>query len=284
MIQHRSHWPSDLHHLLAWVLSVETARQHYPETCLVTDDAGARMLVEGLGLPFTYVSIELNRLAQYDPEWWALGKIYAYHLQTEPFIHIDSDVFLWKRLTSRIERADVFAQCPEPFESFTFYRPEQIEQLLLRAPDGWLPDAWLWYRHMHKRYGACCGVFGGQHIQFIKQYAEASLRLISDPRNQKALQTLSDKHIHMIAVEQYSMTASVEYHNARAEVSSDRITLEYLFKSMDDAWNPEYASEVGFTHLVSGSKLNPLFAGRLENRVRQDYPEYYERCIKFINA
>jgi hypothetical protein len=39
-------WPSEKHHLCSWVLSVETARQHYPDTWLVTDNAGARMLMD----------------------------------------------------------------------------------------------------------------------------------------------------------------------------------------------------------------------------------------------
>jgi hypothetical protein len=95
---------------------------------LVTDDAGARMLVDGLGLQFTRVSTELNALAKHDPDWWNLGKIHAYHLQMEPFVHIDSDVFLWKRLPPRLEHADVFAQNPNmifPRESGLDHNPVQ---------------------------------------------------------------------------------------------------------------------------------------------------------------
>jgi hypothetical protein len=137
----RSSWLSDKHHWLAWGLSVETAKQHYPETWLVTDDAGARMLVDGLGLQFTRVSTDLNALAQHDPDWWALGKICAHRLQTEPFVHLDTDVFLWKRLPQRLESADVFAQNPEPIWSGTpYYQPERLERVLGPASGGWLPD------------------------------------------------------------------------------------------------------------------------------------------------
>ena len=51
------------------------ARRHYPTTCLVTDDEGARLLIDGLRLPFARVSTALNALRDEDPEWWALGKI-----------------------------------------------------------------------------------------------------------------------------------------------------------------------------------------------------------------
>ena len=46
-------WKSEKHHLLAWILSVETARKHYPETVLHTDDDGANLFLNGLGLEFT---------------------------------------------------------------------------------------------------------------------------------------------------------------------------------------------------------------------------------------
>src|SRR5690349_4701476 len=100
---HRHLWTSPLHHLLAWVLSVETARAHYPRTALFTDEEGARLLIDGLKLEFTTVSTELARLQGESPDWWTLGKLWTYRAQSEPFIHIDSDVFLWKRLPPALE-------------------------------------------------------------------------------------------------------------------------------------------------------------------------------------
>src|SRR5262245_39114277 len=83
--ERQSSWAHDWYHWLAWGLSVYAARQHYPDTYLVTDDAGARVLVDRLQLPFAEVSTALNALADEDPGWWALGKIAAYSLQQVPF-------------------------------------------------------------------------------------------------------------------------------------------------------------------------------------------------------
>src|SRR5438105_88271 len=91
-------WHHELHHWLAWGLSLRLASRHYPETWLYTDDAGARILIEELNLPFTHVSTVLNKIEDEDPEWWALGKIEAYRRHQDPFVHIDTDVFLWNRL------------------------------------------------------------------------------------------------------------------------------------------------------------------------------------------
>jgi hypothetical protein len=173
--QRRHSWPSERHHLFAWVLYVETARRHYPDTWLVTNDGGASVLVDQLGLPFTHVSTTLNALAHHDPEWWALDKIYAYRMQEQPFVHIDSDVFLWKPLPERLERADVFAQNPEPLSWNTSYDPERLEHAIQGTAGGWLPDEWQWYRRARDRRAECCGIFGGNRIDFINRFAEASI-------------------------------------------------------------------------------------------------------------
>lgn len=120
--QRRSGWASELHHWLAWILSVETARQHYPDTWLYTDDAGAEILVGQLGLPFVHVSTALNALASCDPDWWALGKVYTYSLQTAPFVHIDADVFLWKLLPERLSHISL-RRTPQPGTGSVSCRP-----------------------------------------------------------------------------------------------------------------------------------------------------------------
>jgi hypothetical protein len=278
--QRRLHWPSERHYLFAWVLSVETARRHYPDTWLITDDAGARLLVDRLGLRFARVSTDLNALAHHDPEWWALGKVYAYRMQTEPFIHIDSDVFLWKPLPGRLECADVFAQNPEPLASFTHYQPERLEQAIGRARNGWLPEEWRWYARARERRGECCGIFGGNRIDFINRFATASLRLLEEPANHHALEPLHDKHILMVVIEQYLLSAFVEYHKAATALPAGSVRIEYLFDTVAGLWNPDSTVRAGFTHLIADTKQNPLFAHRLESRVRRDYPQQYQQCLK----
>jgi hypothetical protein len=62
-------WLTERHHLMAWVLSLETSKKQYRETVLVTNEEGARLLVDGLGLEFTSVLTELKALRDADPDW-----------------------------------------------------------------------------------------------------------------------------------------------------------------------------------------------------------------------
>ena len=175
-------WSSDKHHLLSWVLSTETARRHYGRLVLITDSAGARMLVDGIGLAFDEVHTTLDAIAGADPGW------------------------------------PVFAQNAEPFvPGQSFYQPEAVESALSVAPQGWLPSEWLWYRH----YGAdsrgeCCGVLGGTHVDFIRHYAAQAIRMIDEPGNQHALEALTNKQVHTCLLEQYLLAACIEYHRAHA--------------------------------------------------------------------
>jgi hypothetical protein len=88
-------WKELKSYLFSWILSLELAKRHYPDTMLVTDDQGRRILVDGLGLQFGNISTELNSLIGHDSGWWNTGKLFAYRLLKVPFLHLDSDVFLW---------------------------------------------------------------------------------------------------------------------------------------------------------------------------------------------
>lgn len=277
-------WGSEKSHLLAWVLSFETARQHYPETTLVTDDAGARILLDGLGLEFDTVSLKLNELRGCDPSWWSAGKLVAIAEQDEPFVHIDADVFLWAPLPAELTAAPVFAQNPEPFTGGgSYYRPEVFEIALAGRAGAWLPEEWGW----HGTFGAiprgeCCGIVGGTRLDFLHHYARQGLRLLNDPGNWSGLDTLLDRPPLTITVEQYLLSACVEHHRSKPGSPYRGVRLAYLFDSWAEAADEAQAAQVGFTHLIADTKREPDNAERLDRRVRQDYPERYERCLKHL--
>jgi hypothetical protein len=261
---------------------VESARRHYPETALFTDDDGAAMLLDGIGLRFDHLSLELNALRDHDPEWWALGKIMTYRAQREPFIHIDNDVFLWKRLPERMERAPVCAQNPEYFmEGASYYKPELLEHALLGDGGGWLPEEWRWYRSMGGVQRAeSCGIVGGNNTGFISYYADQAIRMVEHPDNARGWERLANRSEHNVLIEQYFLAACIEHQRHHAPPEGD-IGIEYLFNSLDDAFVPMRASQAGYTHLIADSKKSAELAERLERRVARDYPELYERCVAF---
>ena len=276
---HHRVWASDRHHLLAWILSTQTAGRYYRPLVLYTDDDGARMLVDGLGLEFDEVHTTLNALSHHDADWWAIGKLYAYRSEREPFVHLDNDVFLWKRLPETVESAAVLAQNPEFFlAGQSYYQPEVFEDVLEGRADTWLPVEWRWYRSSGTDLRAeCCGVFGGQRIDFIHHYASQAIKIVEHPANRRALQSLDNKIGHNVLFEQFFLGACIEYHSRQSSSPYRDIAVEHVFPSIDDAFDPAIAGEIGYTHLIADAKQNPDLAERLERRVARDYPAHYHR-------
>lgn len=277
-------WQSQENFLLSWVLSVESARKHYPRTCFCGDSTSAALLVDGLGLQFDEVQLALDDLVDADPHWWALGKLYAYLAQDEPFVHIENDSFLWKRLPAHVEAAPVFAQNPEYFLSGLSreYLLDTIEEALCADEACWLPPEWPWARRIYADHQRAigCGIFGGRHIGFIHHYAATVIRFVQEPANQRALSGLSQRFLHMLSAEQFVLGACVDYHRHSPCSQFQGVAIEFLFTSLNEALRP--LNDVGYTHLIGPAKHNPRIAKRIAERVAQDYPEQYKRCQSFV--
>jgi len=269
----RQAWRSERHHWLSWILSVETARKHYPQTHLVTDGPGAEVLVEKIGLRFDSVSTQLDGLERFDPRWWALGKLHAYRAQQEPFAHIDADVYLWKPLPERLEQSAVFGQSPDPVER-PWYDLEKFKRL---ADNGaWIPKELAWSMDTGQPdYAVGCGIMGGSDVELIQHYAGTAIRLVEEKPNEELWQAEEPDNL---LVEQFFLSACVEHQRQNPGAAAVPPSIGYLFANSQEPYDPQAASRAGYTHLISGAKQNLYLLDLLERRVRKDYPELYRRC------
>lgn len=276
-------WCKPLHHLLAWGLSLQSAARHYPETVLITDRPGKKLLVDQLGLEFAEVSTELERLNDVDVGWWALGKLVAYSLQDRPFVHLDSDVFLWKRLPDYLLNSSVFTQYPEGFyDKDPHYRPQDIEWAFGQEGTR-LPREWEWTRSTRRHFPAeNCGVLGGSDGAFVRYYAQTALDLALHPQNAAAWSRLHDKRCYNVVLEQFFLSACAEFHQSDVTSPFHTVRIDHLFRTWEVAFDPNYAARVGFTHLVAGAKSHAAVGKRLEDRVRRDNPTYFRRCEQLL--
>ena len=277
-------WRSAKHHLLAWWLSLHTAGQHYPESVLITDREGKRLLVDELRLPFTQVSTELETLAGAHPDWWCLGKLLAYSLQDRPFVHIDTDVFLWKPLPPSLLEAPVFVQCRDHFTPTDWcYRPRDVEQAFAKEKLT-LPKEWEYVQSRDSNLTAeNCGILGGTNTSFLRYYAKLALNLILRPRHKAAWSRLPDKKPYTIVLEQFLLSACVEYHRHHPRSPYRGVEIKHLFHSWDQAYDPNEAARLGYTHLIAGAKTYPAIAKRLEDRVSREDPAYVRLCDRLLS-
>lgn len=270
-------WCKPLHHLLAWGLSLSAARRHYPDTALVTDLAGKKLLVDMLGLQFSAVSTELERLNAADPDWWALGKLITYSIQDAAFVHIDADVFLWKPLPTAVVNAPVLAQCPEYFGSKYDASMRDIDDAFAACGSA-LPVEWEWAMSKEDTLlcQANCGIVGGCNVDFLRYFGRTAAELVLRPPSAQALARITNKS--NTALEQFFLNACVDFHRHHPKSPYRGVHLKYLFPSWEDASNPNAAARAGYTHLQFIAKSNPAVGKRIEERVRREDPGFLRHC------
>jgi hypothetical protein len=272
---HKARWTIPLHHLVSWTLSVSLARQWFSRLVLYTDSEGARLLVDALGLPFDEVHCLLDRIPASRSHWWALGKLYAYRAHERPFVHIDSDVYLWRALPSTLLASPVLAQNPErfPFEG-SYYAPAEVVKSV-RNGNGWLPEELEWYAGLGGNEACCCGILGTTRVDFIAEYADRAIALVE--RNTSAWTLLPPEIEPNVVVEQYLLSAFY-YFQCRTQRCSD-IEIGYLFSTESDAYDQHKTSAAGYTHLMAAAKEDPHVTSRLVRRVETDCP-YFHHAVE----
>jgi hypothetical protein len=243
------------------------------------------LLVERLGLHFGSVSTALSGLDGADARWWVLGKLHTYRQQREPFVHFDNDVFLWKPLPQRLLEAPVIGQNPEhfAFDDEGWYRPVHLQRAIASV-HGWAPEEWLSFLGSRGAWSVCCGILGGTATGFISHYADQAIQMVCHPSNQAAWTNMGDVVNDNILVEQYFLAACLDFHVGRSTSRFWNSEIRYLFPSTAHAFNEAHARLAGYTHLIGGAKRNRLVLRRLEERVRHEYPEKYERCVRQANG
>lgn len=146
-------------------LSCIQAKKHLGKIHLVTDSYGKHLIIDKLKFPYDSVSCELDELDSYSEKLWALGKIKAYQLQKEPFVHIDSDLFIWKNMTPKLSKSLVSQNIDSNSDSYRFAINEMIN-FGIEFPN------WINTKEFAQKdiTAVNAGFIGGNDIDFIYDY------------------------------------------------------------------------------------------------------------------
>jgi hypothetical protein len=265
--RYNGRWPEPKFYWYSWVISVGWAHRHYGNVELVTDNAGARWLVDTLKLPFTSVRTELESFDL--PGWmWAAGKIVAYSLQEEPFFHIDNDAYLAGRLPDKYEKADLVCQLVERGTSYPgFHRiydetVQVIEQRIKRLPTFW--------KYTRDQCAANCSICGGQNLGAMLKYASDVLKLITDPDNVERWR----KHFDWKA----AANCVLEQQTLWCSAKEQGVELTPLFEEEDFQHTESLRRKTlatNFNHAALDGK-NAIFGEHLGERVEIEFPEQFK--------
>lgn len=269
-------WPARKYNYFSWALSCLQLRKFYPEVELITDELGEFLLIDKLGLPYTNVIADMNKLDHHHPGLWALGKIYAYSIQEKPFLHVDSDIFIWNGFEDRIINAGLTAQNLEsqsPVYVETFH--EICEKFNYVPP---------YIRGLSGVKNIACsnaGILGGTDIAFFKHYTNEIFRFLNENYDYIL------NNVHRLNTAYMNVVYEQIFFLKLAHLANKEIT--YLFPDCIDF--PDYvgyfhAAEKngGYMHCLGVFKQGKHVCSMLELKLKTLYPEYYYRILDLLSS
>lgn len=240
-------------------LSVLYSKENFKDVVLYTDTEGKKLLIDYLKLPFDKVEIILDDISNIDPSFWAFGKIKALSLQKEPFLHIDFDVFLFKKLPNRLLEADCFFQCKE----IDYYWYKDGLQYLIDSNFS------LENVNFKENIAYNCGIMGFNDLSIINLWFKNCQKFVEFFKD-----TFITELMPNILFEQHQI-----YHLINNNRSYNNIQL--IGEEHTDV--EEVSEEIGYTHLLAKNKNIPTVIKKVEKKLERDFPKEYKKLEKVLN-
>lgn len=262
-------WYNSYYHMLGWILSSNQLHKHHENLKLYTDKNGYEVLIHKLGLPYNSVTSNLNELDKYPHHLWVLSKIKVYALQDSPFLHVDSDVFIWEKFSEKLLGQNLIVQNIEQLTEYSHSIWHNLEKKLLFIPPDLNTDLQL----------SCnMGIVGGMDYKFINSFAARSFDFIT--KNRKVWSDLEYTsfclYFEQVLFYQYCHRKEKKISTFFPNVINDN---EYTgfgdFEKIPD--------ELTYLHLLGDYKRDLRTCEMMENYVLLEYPMYLERLIKTID-
>lgn len=216
-------------------LSLVYAHLWYDDIELFTDEVGLKI--------FQDFPIKKNLLTgEIEDDLWMQSKIEAMERVNKPFIHIDTDVFLKKKLfldNSKpviLERREVGV--------FEKHYSDQVDwfSLLMHGDNLWVSDL---------KESVNCGTMGFNDLSvrdlFIGQFKKISSRYLS---NKHLYTHLKERHFEpCIVMEQYNLRSIIEVLG---------LDVQYILEGNLFEEQRKEAVEKGYTHLFGNTKYKEM--------------------------
>lgn len=250
-----------------WALSSHRLNKYFPKTTLVTDIIGGEIFAD-LEIPFTEVKVELEDFIDPQLNWlWIAGKIKAYSIIDEPFLHVDGDAFIGAAIPKRVLESDICVQNIEEFitEGAVGYDIEWYRRVFQHGPDFVLNQL---KQDKHKSYNF--GVFGGNDINFIRQYTALVFDMIE--ANKASLLQNAHGTVMSYFLEQYMLACHTDFYHYPVTRYLD--------------WIPRDASkkylQKPFNHMAGVAKYRPDSINEIRGALAIENRPLLIRCQKYI--
>ncbi len=228
-------------------LSILYSHLWYQDIELYADDTAYKFLYM---LPCRVTKINSNK----DKVIWMKSKIDVMEKQTKPFVHLDNDVFIKKKINFDFDKVIVEQNDYELYGMYQ-YRVDFFNKYTQNL-DHWKPDL---------GYAFNCGVLGFRDLelrdQFLKVFYELEEIFIKNHNPKIA------KIEPCIVLEQYNLASLLAHHNIKPTLLLWKKTLFENF---------QLADKMGYSHIVGQKKYRNDIVQEIENRLFKIFPYWYK--------
>jgi len=264
-------WISYKYFIMSNCLSCLTAKRYYNQVELYTDQYGYNLFIDQLNLPYTYADQNLNDLDSEDSRLWVLGKLKTIEIQREPFIHMDNDVYLWEKLSNSNSPDFLIAQNLLPV-------PLPYQRSLKEIHDNFqfVPNCLKMMTSSHDTL-ANIGVFGGNNLEFFRDYCHTAFELLAKNRDQLKLinvgifNQILDEYLFICLAREKGLEIKYQIDDKFEQDPMQAVLRFNLVPFIDK-----------YIHLVGIAKKNNLACEQLELRLKYEFPSYHKKVLTHL--
>lgn len=259
-------WLNEKYFYFSMALSCLKFKEFYGEVKLYTDSKGEDILKNKLGIPYTNYINCFDSLNDINEKLWAFPKLQTYSTQEKPFIHADTDVFIWEKFPDDFISSPLFCQNIE--ENFPIYGDALNEILTLFK---WIPTELINSLYKHKTVIAYnAGVIGGTDLDFFKELHSRSEKFIN--KNKHLFEKIDVGIFNMIYEQQLGF-AIAEKMNIKPKSMFENVDSNFttLVNFHLASFHSKYIHAIGF------AKKSIYACEQIEALLMYEFPDEYER-------
>lgn len=257
---------------LSMAYSCLLLKQNNPDKRLIFygNEIIVHLFEDSFNLPYDEYRI-VECTGEYADWFYCWPKIVTYQQQNEPFIHIDTDVFMWKPMPHRLLQASLVAQHKERDSNFYMDVYKQIGADRVQLPE--YLNACNDGKYINS-YNA--GLLGGNDIDFFKKYLKEISIFLNANRN-RFLQS-DRRFLYNVVFEQWLFYGLTKKENKEVTTFYKDVITDF---DMLKARVPQQVlslEELNFLHVMEykdNIRCNRFIAYRMQS----EFPVEYERIL-----
>ena len=265
-------WYNARFNWISWILSSNQLVKYHKDVELYTDAFGYEILIKKLQLPYTKVHVVLDELNHYHKDLWAIAKIKTFQLQTEPFLHVDGDVFVWESLTVKFLDSQLITQ---NLEITTDYYGSMWNEIVPNLT--FLPKEMDNYNNKKSNLACNMGIIGGNDINFFKEYIKKSFEFVD--KNNSSWSNINSFNFNVF-FEQVLFHEMAKEENKKIDFLFDEVSEDNAYVGFGDFHK---VPNKKYLHLLGVYKRNASMCKAMEVYTMKYYPESYTKFSKLFN-